>query len=106
VKLPANFANLYLCTTIQRDIEHERIECDVLVYFTVTRYVRGHRATWTDPAQAPEFEFDFVMAEFDGGAPDEAPDPLTVGEVERLESWFKTQHTAAAECAVNHGEYT
>jgi hypothetical protein len=99
------FANLFLCTTIVRTTPDGPVECDVIVYFDVMHYVRGHRATWTDPAQAPEFEFDFMLAEFDGGEPDEAPGPLTNTETCSLMVWFATQYAAAAECAINHGGY-
>lgn len=89
-------SELFLCTTIARDRE----EYDVCVYYKVDSYSPGCAARIRydandHPAEAPEYEFSFVRAEFDGG-----PDaPLTEPEIKSLEVWFEAHHAEACETA-------
>lgn len=89
---------LYLCTTLVREVEGEPVEVDAIVYFDARMTSRGSRGNYYHPPEAPEYECTFRAADLDG-VPADAPHPLTAIEVETLRTWFEAQDRAAYECA-------
>jgi hypothetical protein len=85
-------------TLVRQTAEYGPVECDVTIHYAATMTHRGYPATWTEPAEGPEFEIEFLGAEFDG-APDDAPGPLTTIEIETLRQWFEEHEMRAIECA-------
>lgn len=85
-------------TLIRQDNDGAPVECDVAIRYAATMTHRGYPATWTEPAEGPEFEVEFLSAELDG-IPDDAPGPLTVIEIETLRKWFDENEGRAWECA-------
>lgn len=86
-------------TLIRQDNDGDPVACDVTVNFAATMTSRGYPAAWMEPAEAPEFEIEFLSAAFDGAEPSDAPGPLTAIEVETLRKWFDENEKAAWECA-------
>lgn len=75
-------------TTLVRQSEHGPIDCDVVVTYEGRIVTPEQPPSWEDPGCAAEIDAEFISAEFDGGAPDEAPGPLTAGEVATLRARF------------------
>lgn len=99
-------SDLFLCTRLIRtDVDGDRVECDVVIYFEVESYSPGCPASLWGPAphpgDDPEYEFSFLSAEFDGGEPDDAPGPLTEPEIATLRAWFEANHDKACEVAAD-----
>lgn len=79
---------LYICTTLTRpDLYGGTGQFDVIVHFKLTHYVEGCPASYDDPGYGPEFEFEFLRAEFDGDHSD-SPDAMTATEIVTLITWF------------------
>lgn len=83
-------SGLFVCTTLTRKTEEfGDVETDIVIEFRITHYIRGYPATWTDPAEGPEFEFEITDIYFDGGECDDAPGPVTDTERAALTAWFE-----------------
>jgi hypothetical protein len=96
--------DLWLNTTlIRQDNDGQPVECDVAINYAATMTHPGYPATWTDPAEAPEFEIEFIGAELDGD-PCDAPGPLTVIEIAAMRKWFEENEARAWECANDNKE--
>ena len=100
---------MILCTHMARtDADGERIDVDMLIRFAVVTYTAGSRATWMQPADPAEFEFEVTSIEFDSGRlrlntpPDDAPWPLTDAEDATLRAWFDANYDQAWQVAVDH----
>ena len=97
--------DLFLCTTLRRnDLDGDPADIDVILYFQCTSYSAGTRRThpgghWNgdgwDPPDDPEFEAEFLRAEFDGPEPSDAPGPLTEAETAGLRDWFEAHQDEA-----------
>lgn len=75
------------------------VECDIAIYFDVASFTPGSPATWTDPAEPAEYEFEIVSVEFDSGEPDDAPGPLTAAEIAEMREWFDSHAEEAEDAA-------
>ena len=93
---------LFLCTTMnRRDGDGDQVVADMIIFFRVTHYVAGSRATWTNPADPAEYEFEVDDIQFDSGRtcpntpPDDAPWPLTDDGDAMLRQWFDANYEQA-----------
>ena len=95
-------SRLFLCTTMnRRDADGDDVTCDMIIFFRVTHYVAGSRATWHAPSDPAEYEFEVDDIQFDSGRacpntpPDDAPWPLTDNEDATLRVWFDANYEQA-----------
>lgn len=98
--------DLLISTTIKRPDEDGKIEdWDVVIYYECTHYSPGTQHThpgghWSRslggwlPPDAPEAEFAFLRAAFDGG---ELGETLTEAETVELREWFEAHQSEALE---------
>ena len=83
----------YVCTTLVRD----GVDYDVVIEFDARCVSPGHRGSWDDPAEGPEFEIAITGIEFDTSplwsltAEDiaEFGGPITDAERATLTAWFE-----------------
>ena len=90
--------SLHLCTRLTRTVDGDPVECDMVIGFAVESFVAGCKATWDDPAEPAEYEFEVTSIEFDGPH-DDAPGDLTDAERITLMAWFKARYDEACERA-------
>lgn len=69
------------------------IDCDVVIYFEPSTYIDAATLDYYD------LQLNFLSAEFDEAAPDDAPGPLTEAELTKLRDWLIEHHEEACEIA-------